>query len=122
MFSPIQATTKNNRDKQISYLQGNSVLPSKPAFLGNSENNTTNENDEPAVALPLTGPEVEIQNQGLDQENHKDLPSSNTILQNDNAVQVKNDDQSDVATNGIAAIFFSLSIFLYYLITIISMV
>ena len=106
MLSPIQATTKNIRDKQISYLQGNSVLPSEPAFLGNSENNVRNENEEPAVALPLTDPEVENQNQDIEQENHQDLPVSTPSLQNDNAVQVKNDnlalnEQSDVATAGI---------------------
>ena len=110
MLSPIQATTKNNRDKQISYLQGNSVPPSKPAFLGNSENNTMNENEVPAIALPLTDLEVENHNQGIEQENHQDLPSSNPGLQNDNTVQVTNDnvalnDQSDVATNTIGGIF-----------------
>ena len=110
MLSPIQATTKSNRDKPISYLQGNSVLPSKPAFLGNSENNVRNENEEPAVALPLTDPEVENQNQDIEQENHQDLPVSTPSLQNDNAVQVKNDnlalnEQSDVATAGNGGIF-----------------
>ena len=38
-----------------------------------------NENDEPAVALPLTDPEVENKNQGIEQENHQDLPSSNSF-------------------------------------------
>ena len=89
MLPPIQGTTKSNRDKQISYLQGNSVLPSKPAFLGHSKNNTINEIEAPAVALPLTDPEGESQNTGLEQENHQDLPSPNPSLQNDNAVQEK---------------------------------
>ena len=109
MLSPIKATTKNNRDKQISYLQGNSVPPSKPAFLSNSENKTTDEGIEPAVALPLTEPEAESQNTGLEQENHQDIPESNPSLENDNAIQVKNDnlasnDQPDVATNAIGGI------------------
>ena len=65
-----------------------------------------NENDQPAVALPLTDPEVDNQKQGLGQENHQD-PS---IVQNDNTDQVKNDDvasndQSHVATKGIGGIF-----------------
>ena len=69
-----------------------------------------NENEEPAVALPLTDPEVENQNHDLEQENHQVLPLSNPSVQNENTVQVKNDnvaldDQSDVAENGIGGIF-----------------
>ena len=69
-----------------------------------------NDNEDPAVALPLTEPEVENQDQDLDQEHKQDLPLSNPRLQNDNTVQVKNDnvaldDQSDVAENGIGGIF-----------------
>ena len=60
-----------------------------------------NENDEPAVALPLTDPEVENKNQ----ESQQDLPLSNLSEQNYNAVQVKKgnialNDQCDVATTG----------------------
>ena len=44
-----------------------------------------NENEEPAVALPLTDPEVENKNE----ENQQDLPLSNPDLQNNNTLQVK---------------------------------
>ena len=69
-----------------------------------------NENEDPAVALPLTEPEVENRDQDLEQEHKQDLPLSNARLQNDNTVQVKNDnvaldDQSDFAANGIGGIF-----------------
>ena len=58
----------------------------------------------------MTDPEVENQNQDIEQENHQDLPVSTPSLQNDNAVQVKNDnlalnEQSDVATAGNGGIF-----------------
>ena len=58
-----------------------------------------NENEEPAVALPLTDPEAENKNE----ENQQDLPLSNPDLQNNNTVQVKKgnialNDQWDVAT------------------------
>ena len=69
-----------------------------------------NENDEPAVALPLTYPEAENENQGIDQENQQVLPLSNPGVENDNTVHVTNDnvalnDESDVATKGNGGIF-----------------